>query len=127
VIVSAPNHITRLDLTAANTFVDDDLTSFWKQCRQQQPIAWHPTKDHGFWVVSKYADVVEVFRDNDTFTSVRGNLLDVLLQGGDPAGGKMLPLTDGKKHSQCRRELLKSFQPAILKEIHSGLKQSISQ
>lgn len=126
-VVSTPNKITELDLTQAKTFVDRDLTAFWTQLRQHAPVAWHPSKTSGFWVLSRYSDIVNVFRDSETFSSARGNVLDVLLQGGDPAGGKMLPLTDGEKHAQCRRELLKSFHSRILKEIHTGLKQSIVQ
>lgn len=119
--------IKDVDLVSSETYLEKDLTQFWHTCRKHYPIAWHPYGDNGFWVISRHQDIVEIFRNNHDFQSTRGNLLDVLLHGGDPAGGKMLPLTDGEKHARCRRELLKAFHPTVLKQLHQRLALKIEQ
>ncbi|MFC3898203.1 cytochrome P450 [Lentzea rhizosphaerae] len=91
-----------------------DLSEVWSLLREQEPVAWHPTADGGFWVVSRYETAVRVYRDTETYTSSRGNVLATLLNGGDPAGGKMLPVSDGPRHMQIRRELLRALTPRAL-------------
>ncbi|MDG4810900.1 cytochrome P450 [Micromonospora sp. WMMD1120] len=103
-----------IDLTRPEVHAERDLGEVWGLLREEQPVAWHPTADGGFWVVSSYAAAVEVYRNSDVYTSARGNVLATLLTGGDPAGGKMLPVSDGPRHQQIRRVLLRALTPRAL-------------
>jgi cytochrome P450 len=102
------------DLTSPAVHAERDLSDVWGLLRERQPVAWHPTGDGGFWVVSSYATAVEVYRNSDVYTSGRGNVLATLLAGGDPAGGKMLPVSDGPRHQQIRRVLMRALTPRAL-------------
>ncbi|MFJ6694632.1 cytochrome P450 [Streptomyces sp. NPDC091272] len=119
----APADLAAIDLTDPRTFVGNDLSALWRRFRDESPVHWHPAgaRTPGFWVVSKYADSVAVYRDNKRFTSERGNVLATLLQGEDSASRKMLAVTDGARHREIRNLMLKSFSPRVLAPIVDGI------
>jgi cytochrome P450 len=110
-----------IDLTLPGLHAERDLSDVWRLLRERQPVVWHPAADGGFWVVSSYDAAVEVYRTSDVYISGRGNVLATLLAGGDPAGGSMLPVSDGPRHQQIRRVLLRALTPRAL----SGLGERI--
>ncbi len=118
-----------MNLTDPQTFDDHDLTGYWQRLRSTEPVHWHPpTGDQpGFWVLSRYADIMAVYRDNETFTSERGNVLDTLLAGGDSAAGSMLPVTDGHRHRELRKIILRAFSPRTLDRISGKVRENTRQ
>lgn len=122
-LAQAPDDLAALDLTDPQTFLDTDPRDLWRRFRTESPVHWHPARGRtpGFWVVSKYADAVDVYRDNKRFTSEQGTVLATLLQGGDSAAGKMLAVTDGKRHREIRNLMLKSFSPRVLEPVVAGV------
>ena len=85
-----------------------DLLPYWNRMRRADPVHWYAlpgAEPRGFWVLSRYADAVDVVRDPLRFTSARGNMLGTLLAGGDPAAGRMLVVTDGAAHTRLRKLL----------------------
>lgn len=105
-----------LDLTDPATFVENDPHAFWRRVRREQPVYWHPKAPGrpGFWVVAGYDDVLSCHGDFKRLSSARGNVLDVLLRGGDSAGGTMLAVTDRPRHRQLRTLMLRAFSPRVL-------------
>lgn len=118
-----------VDLTDPQTFVDLDQRAMWRRFRQESPVHRHPGGAHtpGFWVISRYADAVAVYRDNKRFTSERGNVLATLLQGEDSASRKMLAVTDGPRHREIRNLMLKSFSPRVLAPVVDGVRAHTSR
>ncbi|EFL19618.1 SimI [Streptomyces sp. C] len=121
--VDAPPHLSGgldlsagLDLSDPVLHAEQDLTEVWRTLRDRDPVHWQPPRDGrpGFWVVTRHEDVAAVYRDAETFRSDRGNVLDTLLAGGDSAGGSMLAVTDGPRHTRLRTALMKSFSPRAL-------------
>ncbi|GAA2398810.1 cytochrome P450 [Streptomyces glaucosporus] len=112
-----------VDLTDPQTFLDNDPHAMWRRFREESPVHWQETDTPvpGFWAVSRYADVLDVYRDNKRFTSERGNVLATLLQGEDSASRKMLAVTDGKRHREIRNLMLKSFSPRVLAPVVEGV------
>ncbi|MBX7554896.1 cytochrome P450 [Streptomyces sp. tea 10] len=111
-----------VDLTDPRTFVTDTadgLHDLWQRFRTERPVHHHrPTGGKpAFWALTRYDDVVAVYKDNARFTSERGNVLATLLQGGDSAAGKMLAVTDGARHRAIRTLMLKSFSPRALSHV----------
>lgn len=116
------------DLTDPQTFLksDPELVEMWRRFRSESPVHWQPTPGRavpGFWSLSRYHDVMAVYRDNKRFTSERGNLLTTLLGGGDSAAGRMLAVTDGRRHRDVRNVLLKAFAPRVLEPIVAGVRE----
>ncbi len=108
--VSVPN------LVDPRTFATHNMSELWRDLRHRDPVHWHPESDYGpgFWVLSRYADVLKVLRDDSTFTSEKGNVLATMLHGGDSAAGRMLAVSDGHYHTELRKLLLKAFSPRVL-------------
>jgi len=108
-----------VDLADPATFANRDMKAFWRAVRDGSPVYRHAAgpERRPFWVVSRYADVLTVYRDDRHFTSTRGNILVTLLAGGDSAAGKMLAVTDGERHKQLRQILLRAFSPRTLDRV----------
>ncbi|MFC7307916.1 cytochrome P450 [Streptomyces monticola] len=108
--------LSDMDLADPALHAQEDLSRVWRQLRTQDPVHWQPARGTrpGFWVLTRYDDVAAAYRDADRFRSDRGNVLDTLLGGGDPAARQMLPLTDGARHAALRGALMRAFSPRAL-------------
>lgn len=113
---------TELDLTDPTTFVRHDPHEFWREVRRTEPVYWHDG-DPGFWVVARHADVLSCYADAATLSSGRGTVLQTLLRGGDPAGGKMLAVTDRPRHRELRNLMLRAFSPRVLGVVEHNVRQ----
>lgn len=115
-------HTLDYDLTASETFQVDDLPALWSRLREAAPVSWHPHGETGFWVVTRYRDVLAVYRDAEHFTSEGGTVLETLLAGGDPAGGHMLAVTDGARHRAVRKVMTRFFTPRQLTSLVAAVR-----
>ncbi|MDG4807540.1 cytochrome P450 [Micromonospora sp. WMMD1120] len=111
-----PPDLTAIDLTDPATFIEYDQYAMWRRFRAERPVHRHPG-DPGFWVLTRYADVKRVYRDDTNFTSERGNVLQTLLAGQDTGAGQMLVVTDGPRHTAIRKLILESFSPRALRPV----------
>ncbi|NEA24947.1 cytochrome P450 [Actinomadura bangladeshensis] len=108
--------LASIDLADPVLHAENDLAPVWDYLRSECPLYWQPAKEErpGFWALTRHEDVVSAYRDARRFSSDRGNTLDTLLQGGDPAAGLMLPTTNGRRHAELRAELMRAFSPRAL-------------
>ncbi|MFD1547391.1 cytochrome P450 [Nonomuraea guangzhouensis] len=104
------------------TYARHDMHEVWRRLRAEQPVHWHP--EPGFWALTRHADIARVLMDNDRFTSQKGNVLATMLQGADGGAGRMLAVTDGPRHTELRRLLLKAFSPRALERVADGVRDS---
>jgi len=91
------------------------------ELREKCPVAWSENYK-GFWIVSKYNDVAEVSRDDDTFRSHNDQMIDP--DGPDgyagiqlpPAGFRTVPIEmDPPEFFDYRKLLNPYFSPAAAK------------
>src|SRR5215470_4119460 len=69
----------------------------YRWLRDRDPL--HRNEEHGFWALSRHADVLAAFLDPATFSSARGSFLH-----DDPARvGRTLGTTDPPRHDRLRR------------------------
>ncbi|MDT0454999.1 cytochrome P450 [Streptomyces sp. DSM 41527] len=118
-----------VDLGDPHTFADHDLDGFWRTLRDTAPVYWNPPVGgrRGFWVVSRYDDIMATYRDNVNFTSERGNVLVTLLGGGDAGAGRMLAVTDGHRHHALRKILQRVLSPRVLNEVAQTVRVNTRQ
>jgi cytochrome P450 len=121
-----------LNLADPRVHAEHDLSGLWRQLRDADPVHWHGTPDNrGFWVITRYGDVLDVYRDDKTFCSERGNVLDTLLAGYDSAAGRMLAVSDGERHVNLRRVLSRAFSPQamdlVIRSMRVGTRQLIDR
>jgi novobiocin biosynthesis protein NovI len=119
--------IDSVDLADPVLHAETDLSEVWRYLREERPYYWHPPWGDrpGFWVFTRYADAMSVYRNKECFTTEGGNALATLLTGGDSASGSMLAVTDGTKHTQLRNVLNAAFSPRRLKRIRNAIRLTI--
>ncbi|MFJ9447814.1 cytochrome P450 [Kitasatospora sp. NPDC101235] len=113
-----------VDLLDPGVYAVENQPRLWRRLQNECPVGWHEPSPGvpGFWVLSRYADIMEVFKDTTTFSSARGNILGTLLAGGDPAGGQMLAVTDPPRHRDLRRILQGGFSARSMRRIADSVR-----
>jgi cytochrome P450 len=125
--------LTGVDLTDLDRFAKGFPHEVFDALRRQEPVWWHRPTGHtpdgeGFWVVSRYADIVAAASDAATFSSEGGGDR----QGGGtiiedlPAGfaaGVLLNMMDDPRHARFRRVLRPSVAPRTLRLIEEDLRR----
>ncbi|WP_328784618.1 cytochrome P450 [Streptomyces canus] len=124
-----PEELDTLDLADPRLHAEDELSAVWRHLREHEPVHWNPGTETapGFWVVTRHTDVTSVYRDNTTFTSEGGNVLETLLAGGDSAAGRMLAITDGDRHRELRRVLMSAFTPRALQPVVASVRRTVDR
>jgi cytochrome P450 len=113
-----------VDLSNARSFASGFPHEFFSWLRHYEPVWWHePTEftpnNVGFWVVSRYDDVVAVFKDAETFSSELGGT-----QIYDGKGmGYQLNQTDDPKHRRLRALVNKGFTPRMIGRLEDELRK----
>ncbi|MFJ3793086.1 cytochrome P450 [Kitasatospora sp. NPDC090091] len=116
---AVPDGISAVNLADPKSYLDNDMDAYWRRLRADHPVYRHG-RDGAypeFWVVSRYADVMALYRDDRRLTSEKGNVLVTLLAGGDSAAGQMLAVTDGRRHKDLRNVMLRAFSPRALAHV----------
>jgi cytochrome P450 len=106
------------DLASHDTFAESVPHDAFARARREAPVFWHPeaSPNHGFWAVTKWADLVTVHRDFRTFSSERGHVgLEELAEDELEVRRSMLE-TDPPKHTRLRRIVSGFFTPRAVAE-----------
>ena len=108
---------------AIDPFADDyqqDPPEYVRWSREQEPIFWSPKL--GYWVVTRYADIKAIFRDNITFSPAialekitpTGAEANAVLASYGYAMNRTLVNEDEPAHMPRRRVLMEPFTPEHL-------------
>ena len=63
-------HAPAIDLTDPALFASNDFWPVLAWLRANDPVHWHEQADgSGFWVISRYHDIVAVYLDPGSFSS----------------------------------------------------------
>jgi cytochrome P450/ferredoxin-NADP reductase len=100
--------------------VDPGLALAW--AREEEPVFWSP--ELGYWIVTRYADVKAIFRDNVTFSPAialekltpSSTEAAAVLRDYGYAMNRTLVNEDEPAHMPRRRALMEPFTPAALVE-----------
>ena len=102
-----------VDLSDLDVFERNGAWPLFDVLRDQEPLHWNPepSPNHGFWALTRHADVAAVTRDEETFSSeVGGANLEELDEEQIEVRKSMLE-TDGARHWALRRLLQHQFTP----------------
>ena len=100
--------------------------------RRERPVSFHEEpevpligKGPGFWALTRYADILEVTRDPQTFSSSASyggvNLIDQP-PGFSELFGSMIVMDD-PRHARLRRIVASAFGPRILRQVEGGVRR----
>jgi cholest-4-en-3-one 26-monooxygenase len=115
---------SNIDLLDRDIFTRGIPHEWFTWLRQNAPVYRHPEPDGpGFWVFSKYEDVVHAGRDAATFSSEqsRGGVVGLeelteeqLAQAPPSEGGNMMLTMDPPEHTRYRKLVNKGFTPRMI-------------
>lgn len=121
-----------IDLTDLDRFTCGFPHQVFDTLRRESPVWFHPATSHtpggeGFWVLSRYADIIAAATDSDTFSSETGGDRE---GGGTtledmPLGfavGVLLNMMDDPRHAKIRKLLTPSTTPRALRAIEEDLR-----
>lgn len=118
-----------VDLTDQRFFVERGGHHHLRALQAADPVHHHvpPGRDRGFWVITRYDDAKRVLKDRADFASGRGNMLDPLLAGGDPAGGRLLALMEPPEHGALRSALLPRSDPSRVDGLAEAVRRKAAE
>lgn len=101
---------TVTDLGDPAFFTRTDVTAFFRRLREEEPLHWNPEgSEPGFWSLTRHEDCQRVQKDPATFVSTVTNTLGQHRWTGDHGAGRMLTHTNGKRHTELRGIVSRSF------------------
>lgn len=121
-----------VDLTDLDRFAHGFPHDVFTRLRAEAPVWFHPPTRHtpggeGFWVVSRYAEVMAVAADARIYSSERGGtragggtLIEDLPSGF--ATGVLLNMMDDPRHQRLRRLTLGNVAPRALAAVEAELR-----
>ena len=119
-----------IDLLDNDAFATDEPDRWFRWLRANAPVYWHDETDApGFWVLTKHADVVEVNRNSQVFSSDQkyGGVIPFedakLATINQFAGGIPLMLTmDDPDHGRYRKLVNRGFTPRAIGRVEDRLR-----
>jgi cytochrome P450 len=112
---TAPMKLEDIDLTDLDLFANGDPHQAFTVLREQAPVYWHERKSRGFWAITRYQDVLDIYHDPQTFSSERGISLsfpeDMVATDEQAGFGQMMITTDPPRHARVRQIVNRRFTP----------------
>ncbi len=113
-----------VDLADLDVFEQDRAWPLFDVLRAHEPVHWNPepAPNHGFWSVTRHADIVRVTRDEQTFSSERGGANLEELDDEQLEVRQSMLETDGVRHAALRKLLQRDFNARALVGYESFLR-----
>jgi cytochrome P450 len=127
---AAPRSLAEIDLTDLDNFAGGFPHALFAIHRRDAPVYWHePTTNtpdgEGFWSVAAYADVFEVLKNPEVYSSERGGNRPyggTLIQDL-PVAGRVLNMMDDPRHGRIRALVSRGFTPRMIRRIEDDARQ----
>jgi cytochrome P450 len=115
--------LEEIDLADLDVFERNEAWGMFHTLREQAPVHWNDEHDGGagFWSITRYADILAVDKDPETFTSTKFVNLEEPPSEYQDLRRSMLE-TDGPRHQALRKLLLRDFSPATLRRYEDFLR-----
>ena len=112
-----------IDLADLDVFERNEAWAAFDTLRREAPVHWNPEPDGnaGFWSITRYADIVAVDKDPDTFTSTKFTNLEEPPPQYQDRRRSMLE-TDGTRHRALRKLLQRDFSVTALRRYEDFLR-----
>ena len=105
--------------------VHDDPYATYRRLRDEAPAYWNP--DLEFWALSRFSDVLEAFRDHETFSSRGGVALESRRPLGSRGGtDRMMIEMDPPEHTAFRRLVSRVFTGARVAQMEAQVRAIVT-
>ena len=114
-----------IDLTNPDNFVDAVPFEVFDHLRREAPVYWHEEQEpnHGFWAVTRHADVTAVHKDPVTFSSEIGAVAIEELDPDQIRQRKSMIDMDPPRHTQLRSAFSRRFAPRTVTEYEREIRR----
>ena len=109
------------DLGAHDAFADGAPYNTFARLRREDPCHWSDfDQGAGYWSITRHADIVEMIRDTETFSSGRGIRMEDQTYE-EYMARRTFQETDGAEHRKVRMKVARAFSPQVV----AGFEQQI--
>ncbi|MCZ7530839.1 MAG: cytochrome P450 [Acidimicrobiia bacterium] len=105
---------------------EDSPLEFLCELQETDPVHWHPAQGEfapGFWVVTRYDDVVTVSREARTFRSGDGFLMEKMLPGLE----NLIINQDPPEHTRNRMLVARAFTPKVVRSMEGSVRRATTE
>jgi len=122
--LDTPN-LDGIDIFERSRYVTGVPHDMYTTLRREAPVFWHDEPGGpGFWAVTRYADVVDVNRDWERFSSHKGGVSIPDLTPESLAQQQMMMLNmDPPLHTRYRLLINKGFTPRMVGQLEAGMRE----
>jgi cholest-4-en-3-one 26-monooxygenase len=122
--------VAEINLLDRDRFTESIPHEWFTWLRENDPVFHHPEPDGpGFWVVTKYADIVHCNRDAASFSSdgARGGVVAIedsqsRRTEAEEAGGNLMLQMDPPDHTRYRKLVNRGFTPRMIGELETHVR-----
>jgi len=125
--------LSQINLLDPDSFIERVPHEWFTYLRHHAPIYRHPEPagGPGFWVVSRYDDVVTINRDGQSFSSeqTRGGVValdDVGASRSLSSEGRMMLSMDAPDHTRYRSLVNRGFTPRMINMLHAPIRAMVT-
>jgi hypothetical protein len=115
----------RIDVYSPDRYAAGAPYADFARLRRERPVHWQPTPDGGgYWALTRHADVAEVSRDHERFSSAAGFVVIEPLAEAQLAMMRFTLLgMDPPEHLRFRRLLQGSFTPRLVAALEPRVRE----
>jgi cytochrome P450 len=119
------------DFTDPATYVAGVPHEAFDELRSRPGLYWQEaaegTYNGGFWVVTRYMEVIEIEQQPAVFSSVPGAFFPLANMSGDGPMSKHILFMDPPEHSRVRRVAMKSFGPRVVAHFDDWIREIVKE
>jgi cytochrome P450 len=122
--------LSDVDLLDHDLFAQREPWEVFELLQREAPVFWHPepAPGRGFWAVTKHADVLEVLRDHETFSSQLGGAATIVDLPEDVLEARRNFMEiDPPRHAQFRRIFAADFTPRAVRRFEPWLHELVAE
>ncbi len=118
-----PVPLEDVDLADLDVFVRNEAWGMFDTLRREAPVFWNPERggNNGFWSVTRFADIEQIDKSPEIFTSERFVNLEEPPEQYMDLRRSMLE-TDGPRHRALRKLLMRDFSTTTLRRYEDFLR-----
>lgn len=102
--------------------IDADPYPVWRRLRDEAPLYWN--EEHGFYALSRFADVLAAHLDHETFSSARNTVLELIDLPFEPPP---MIFMDPPEHTAMRKLVSRAFTPRRVAALESRIRELCAQ
>jgi cytochrome P450 len=131
VTTTATSKIEMPDFANPATYVPGVPHEAFDVLRQQPELYWQPvdfgTYNGGYWVTTRFKDIVEIEKQPEVFSSVPGAFFPLANQSLDGPMSKHILFMDPPTHTRVRRVAARSFSPRVVAKFDTWVQGVVSE